>query len=205
MADNRGTYHLTNNPDIYEPARNNNFEFQMPFFANDVLLKAGIDTGTAPQSDDYIKNAQEVIRVAVESSSVPHFTLGTIEVKRGNNTAKFAGLPAFASSSLVVKDYISVDSGYSNPKDVMMAWQALAYDVRSEKIHRASNYKRTCTLVEYSPDYEIVRKWTLEGCWVSEVSEDPFTSENEGQRKFTATIVYDRAYPVNTKVVSAAA
>ena len=117
-------------------------------------------------------------------------------MKRGNNVAKFAGLPTFNSHSLTVKDYISINSGYSNPKDVLMAWQALAYDVRSEKIRRASNYKRTCTLTEYSPDYEIVRQWTLEGCWCKEVSEDNFTSENEGQRKITATIEFDKAYPV---------
>lgn len=192
MPDTRGTYHLTNNPDIYEPARNNNFEFLVTGI--DSLLKAGVDRETANESD-YIKNGQEALRVAVESSSVPHFALGVIEVKRGNNTAKFAGLPTFQSASITLKDYISVNSGYSNPKDVMLAWQALAYDVRSEKISRSNVYKRTCTLTEYSPDYEIVRQWTLEGCWCSEVSEDPFSTENEGQRRFTATIVFDKAYP----------
>ena len=201
MADNRGTYHLTDNPDIYEPARNNNFEFRVTGLGD--LLKAGVDKAIVRDSD-YIKNGQEVLRVAVESSSVPHFELSVIEVKRGNNTAKFVGLPTFASGSLTLKDYISIDSGYSNPKDVMMAWQALAYDVRSEKVSRASVYKKTCTLVEYSPDYEVVREWTLEGCWCRVVSEDPYTTESEGQRKFTAEIVYDRAYPVSSGVVQAA-
>ena len=199
--DTRGTYHLTNNPDIYEPARNNNFEFLVTGI--DSLLKAGVDEATARETD-YIKNGQEALRVAVESSSVPHFELGVIEVKRGNNTAKYAGLPTFSSGSLTLKDYISVDSGYSNPKDVMMAWQALAYNVRTEKVSRASVYKKTCTLTEYSPDYEIVRQWTLEGCWCSAVSEDAFTTESEGQRKFTATIVYDRAYPVSNVEVNPA-
>ena len=201
MPDTRGTYHLTNNPDIYEPARNNNFEFLVTGIDN--LLRAGVDAETARETD-YIKNGQEALRVAVESSSVPHFSLGVIEVKRGNNTAKYAGLPTFQSGSLTLKDYISVNSGYSNPKDVMLAWQALAYNVRSEKISRASVYKKTCTLTEYSPDYEVVRQWTLEGCWCSEVSEDNFSTENEGQRRFTATIVFDRAYPIVPEEVSAA-
>ena len=201
MPDTRGTFHLTNNPDIYEPARNNNFEFLVTGIED--FVKAGVDSATIKDSD-YIKNGQEILRCAVESSSVPHFALGIIEVKRGNNTAKFAGLPTFQSGSLVVKDYVSINSGYSNPKDVMMAWQARAYDVRSEKIARASAYKRTCTLTEYSSDYQVIRQWKLEGCWCSEVSEDPFTSENEGQRKFTATIVYDRAYPVAEAIVNPA-
>ena len=202
MPDTRGTYHLTSNPDIYEPARNNNFEFLVNGI--DSILKAGV-AGTLVSDSDYIKNGGEVLRVAVEASSVPNFELGTIEVKRGNNTAKFAGLPTFASGSLTVKDYISADSGYSNPKDVMLAWQALAYNVRTEKISRASVYKKNCTLTEYAPDNEtIVRQWTLEGCWCSAVSEDNFSTESEGQRRFTATIIYDRAYPVSTKTVSAA-
>lgn len=193
-VDNRGTYHITDYPDIYEPARNNNFEFLIPEeFKNDkTILKSGLEKSIS--DNDYIKNGQEVVRVAVESSSVPHFKLGIIEVKRGNNTAKFAGLPTFDSGSLVVKDFISVNAYYSNPKDVLMAWQALAYNVKSEKISRASVYKKTCKLVEYSPDWNIVRQWTLEGCWVSEISEDAFTTESEGKRTFTATIVYDKAY-----------
>ena len=197
MADNRGTYHITDNNDIYEPARNNNFEFQITGI--DGILKAGTDVSSI-QANDYIKNGEEVVRVAVEASSVPHVSLGVIEVKRGNNTAKFAGLPTFANGTLTLKDYISIDSGYSNPKDVLMAWQALAYDVRTEKISRAKNYKKTCYLTEYSPDWEIVREWTLEGCWVSEVSEEAFTTESEGKRTFTATIVYDKAYPTREAV-----
>lgn len=199
MADNRGTYHITDNNDIYEPARNNNFEFLIPNL--DGILKAGTDESHV-QENDYVKNGQEVVRVAVESSSVPHFSLGIIEVKRGNNTAKFAGLPTFSNGSLTVKDYISINAGYSNPKDVLLAWQALAYNVRTEKISRAANYKKTCTLTEYSPDWEIVRQWTLEGCWVSEISEDAFTTESEGKRTFTATIVYDKAYPVRETAVA---
>lgn len=194
MADNKGTYHITDNNDIYEPARNNNFEFIVAGI--DGILKAGTDQSVINEND-YIKNGQEVLRVAVESASVPNFQLGTIEVKRGNTTAKFAGVPTFSSGSLVVKDYISIDSGYSNPKDILLAWQALAYDVRTEQVHRAKNYKRTGTLIEWDPAYKtIVRKWTIEGAWVSEVSEDAFSTENEGQRKITATIVYDKAYPV---------
>ena len=191
--DTFGTYHITSQPDIYEPARNNNFAFFIPDFKN--ILRAGVAKDTAQQSDYIVDNSQEVLKVAVDSSSVPHFALGVVEVSRGNNKAKFAGLPTFQSGNLVIKDFISVKAGYANPKDIMMAWQALAYDVRSEKISRASEYKRTCTLVEYSPDWTPIRTWIIEGCWVSEVSEDPFNYESEGKRTFTATIVYDRAYP----------
>ena len=38
-----------------------------------------------------------------------------------------------------------------------------------------NKYKKDCMLVEYSPDYEeILRTWTLKGCWVSAISESEF-------------------------------
>ena len=77
-----------------------------------------------------------------------------------------------------------------------MAWQALVFDVNSEAIHMSSNYKKTCYLYEYTPDYEtVIRSWRLEGCWVSDLSEDDFSNEEEGKKQVTATIVFDKAIP----------
>ena len=56
-----------------------------------------------------------------------------------------------------------------------------------------ADYKKTCTLVEYTQDYEQIRSWTLYGCWISSLSEDDFDKENDGKRQIRATIVYDRA------------
>jgi hypothetical protein len=55
------------------------------------------------------------------------------------------------------------------------------------------DYKKNCTLIEYTQDYEQVRSWTLYGCWVKGLSEDSFDRENDGKRAITATIEYDRA------------
>lgn len=201
MADsnNKGAFHITNNNSIYEPARNNTFEFLFP--ANlDGIVKAGVSSDSA-QSDEYIKNAQEVLRVAVEASSVPGSKLGIIEIKKGNTIAKFADVPTYESGTLTIKDFVSENTGYSSPKDVLLAWKALAFDDKSEKIFRASNYKRTCGLIEYTPDWKPIRQWTLEGCWISEVSEENFSTESDGKRTFSATLVYDRAYPVRVGTV----
>lgn len=188
MANNFGTYHLADNNALFEPARSNNFEFIVTDI--DSLLKAGVDEATAT-SRDYIENGQDIIRVSVVSTSVPHFTLGTIDVKRGNNTMHFAGVPTFNDGSLKVNDYIG-----ARTKDVLLAWQSLAYDVKSEKINFASNYKKDCQLVEYSPDYsQVIRSWTLKGCWISALSEGDFDNESNTKREVTATIVYDKAIP----------
>ena len=186
MPNEYGTYHIADNPNLYEPARSNNFELVVTGI--DELLQAGVDANTATESD-YIINGQETIRVSVLSSSVPHFELDVIDVKRGNNTAHFAGVPTFSNTTLVVNDYMG-----ARTKDVLMAWQGLAYDVRSEKVRLASNYKKDCVLYEYTPDFDtVIRYWEIKGAWVSNITESEFSNETNDKREVTATIVYDRA------------
>lgn len=189
MAENMGTYHLAANPTLYEPARSNNFEFVVMDI--DSILRAGAKD-TNPSDSDYIVNGQETLRVSVVSSSVPHFNLGVIDVKRGNNTMHVAGVPTFENHTLVLNDYMG-----ARTKSVILAWQALAYDVRTEKVHRMNQYKKDCYLYEYSPDYEeVIRKWRMVGCWVQNITEDPFSNETNDKRTLTVTIVYDKAIPM---------
>ena len=58
-----------------------------------------------------------------------------------------------------------------------------------------ADYKKDCTLIEYTPDYKQVRYWELKGCWISELSEEPFDMNNGDKREISATIQYDRAIP----------
>lgn len=183
-----GTYHLAGNPELYEPSRNNAFEFLVTGI--DKLLSAGVLKEEATK-DDYFSNIQDVIKLSVAESSVPHFDLDVIEVKRGNSTMKFAGTPTFSEGTLKCNDYVG-----ARTKDILLAWQALAYDVANDVVALAGNYKKDCQLVEYAPDYSrVVRKWTLKGCWVKSLSEGSFTHDSQDKRSIDVTIVYDRAIP----------
>ena len=55
------------------------------------------------------------------------------------------------------------------------------------------DYKKVCVLKEYTQDYELVRTWTLEGCFITKLTEGDFDRENDGKRKITVEISYDRA------------
>jgi hypothetical protein len=74
-----------------------------------------------------------------------------------------------------------------------MAWQYLAYNPHTGKGGRMKDYKKTCTLCEYTQDYELIRKWTLYGVFIFKLSEDEFDRENDGKRKITAEFSYDKA------------
>lgn len=189
--------HISTNLANYEAARSGFFTLLVDLAPSNsttptAMLKATFngDPASAQDTTDKIsaETVQELIKLNVLSFDVPHFELNTIEYKRGNDTVKFAGTPTFSSGSLKVDDIVGVDT-----KSVLMAWQALAYNVHTRKGGRMKDYKRDCTLIEYTQDYEQVRQWKLYGCWVKNLSEDAFDRENDGKRAITATIEYDRA------------
>ena len=185
QGDKIGTYHLADNPNLYEPQRTNNFEFLIMDI--DGITRAGM-TGTEADNVRTIPNAQEILRLSVSQARVPHFSQSTIEVKRGNSTLKYAGVPTFESGTIVINDYIGAAA-----KEAIMAWQNLSYNVSTEKVGLAQDYKKDCKLLEYSPDYQLVRTWILHGCWVSNITEGTYDSNSNGMQTLTCTIQYDYA------------
>lgn len=178
-----GAWHLADNPDLYEIQRTNNFDFVVTGLNN--LLRPSV---SSTSENAYIKNAQDVLRISVVESSIPHFTQSVIEIKRGNTTIKAAGVPTYDSGTLRLYDFIGADT-----KSALMGWQALSFNEANEKVGRMSAYKKDCELVEYAPDHTIVRYWILKGCWISGLSEDSRSYDSNNRSVITATITYDKA------------
>lgn len=189
MSNSLSAQHISTNLANYEAARSSFFSLIVDDIDN--IIKAsftGSNQSDAAESDK-IAQAQEILKLNVVKAKVPHFELGELEYRRGNDVVKFAGLPTFQSGDIVVDDVVGMDT-----KSILMAWQGLAYNVHTRKGGRMKDYKKTCTLVEYTQDFEQIRSWTLYGCWVKTLSESDFDKENTGdKRQITATIVYDRA------------
>lgn len=180
-----GTYHLADNPQLFEVQRQNNFEFVVTDI--DGIIRAGA-LGT--ESNAKINNAQEMLRLSVTKAFVPHFTQEVVNIKRGNSTLKYAGVPSFPEGSIDFNDYIGADI-----KSILKAWQNLSYNVRTEKVGSldVTNYKKDCYLIEYTPDYRKVRTWRLYGCWISSLSEGEYTSDSGDKHQISCTIQYDSA------------
>lgn len=179
-GDKLGTYYLTDNPKHYEIQRGNNFVF----YVNGLSKSFNIVNNKYAE-----ENADDVLKLSVNKASIPHFKQNAITVKRGNNTMKFAGAPEFSAGDIQLNDYIGAGT-----KDVLLAWQSKSYDVRTEKVGLASDYKRDAYLLEYTPDYQLVRTWKLMGCWISGLSEDPYSHDSADKHQITATIEYDKAW-----------
>ncbi len=179
--------HISTNLANYEAARSGFFTFIVDDI--DGIIKASYkgDREKAGENDR-IPHAQEYLKLNVTQASVPHFSLGVLEYRRGNEQVKFAGVPTFDAGTIAVDDVVGLDT-----KSILMAWHSLAYDVHTRKGGRMKDYKKTCTLCEYTQDYELIRSWTLYGCWISDLSESEFNKESDDKRSISATIQYDRA------------
>lgn len=179
--------HISTNLANYEAARSGFFTFIVDDIDGIVKSTYAGRKENAPLTER-IPNAQEYLKLNVLKSSVPHFSLETLTYRRGNEIVKFAGVPSWEAGTIVVEDVVGLDT-----KSILMAWQGLAYDIHTRKGGRMVNYKKTCTLVEYTQDYEPIRSWTLYGCWISNIGEDDFDKESDGKRTISVTIEYDRA------------
>lgn len=149
---------------ILEPMRNNNFEVTIPSLAN---------------GDNFT--------LSVASYSAPQINVSTINVSYANSKVKFAGLPEFPDSTIILNDYISMDT-----QDTIMAWHDMVYDPLTDEIGYAKDYKKDGILTEYTAKGDFVRQWILQGCWPSQISLGDFNQEGGSVRQITVTLTYDK-------------
>lgn len=187
MSNSLSAKHISTNLANYEAARTGFFSLIVDDIDN-IVSAAFSGDPSAATANDKIARAQETLKLNVIKAPVPHFNLDVLKYKRGNDTVTFAGTPEYTSGSITVDDVVGMDT-----KSILMAWQALAYNVYTRKGGRMKDYKKNCTLIEYTQDFEQVRSWTLYGCWINNISESEFDKENDGKRQITADIQYDRA------------
>lgn len=159
---------------ILEPMRNNNFEVTIPSLANG-----------------------DNLTLSVASYSAPQINVSTIQAAYANSKVKFAGLPEFPDSSIVLNDYISMDT-----QDTIMAWHKLVYDPETDVIGYAKDYKKDGILTEYTAKGDFVRQWILQGCWPSQVSLGDFNQEGGSIRQITLVLTYDKLFKDKSQTIS---
>ena len=178
---------ISENLSSYEAARSGFF----------ILVVDGLDDLLKPnyrgeaenaEDSDRIKKAQETLKLSVTKCPVPHFEIATNEYRRGNDVVKFAGVPTWNGGTITVADYVGLDT-----KSLLMSWLYKAYNPHTRKGGRMKDYKKSATLCEYTQDYELIRTWTIEGMFITKITEDDFDKENDGPRKLNVEFVFDRA------------
>lgn len=182
--------HIATNLENYEAARSNFFVFTVNNLSNllNTNYTGGLDNA---ERDDFMNTtyAEQSLRLNVTTASIPSYSVSVLTYKRGNDIVRFAGAPSWAESgNITVDDVVGLDT-----KSILYAWLRLAYDPHTTKGGRMKDYKKTCTLMEYTQDYKLIRKWTIEGCFITALEENEFNRESDEKRSIRATFTFDRA------------
>lgn len=175
-------YHMAASPDLYEVQKSNAFKF----------FVTGLDPLVSPVTGEIIPNAADVLKQSTFSFEAPSFTQEPITVRLGNTVNKTAGTPTFSDGSLNLHDFVGVAT-----YDVLYAWQALSFSIKTGRVGLASEYKKTAYLLEYTTDFsKVVRVWKLSGVWVTNLKKDGFdNSANAQEVKIQCSLSYDWAEP----------
>ena len=180
-----GAYHMIDDDD-YEPQRSNNFEVHI--YGMDALRS--VQGNWTYEANDI----QDCLTLSAVSFAGISTTVSPITIPYGNTKMKFAGLPEIGDSDIVYTDYIG-----KNTERIIAAWHAQVFNPNTEKIGRASTYKKSGVLIETAPDGRSARMWLLKGCWPSSVRYGDYSYDSNGQvRQITMTLTYDIAIPLDT-------
>jgi hypothetical protein len=177
-----GAYHMIGDNN-WEPQRTNNFEVQFPNLGDLTTIDQGIALPT---------NASELLTLSVKSVSYPSTSVGKLTVSYGNNSINFAGKPEYGDVTIVVNDFIGIQT-----ERILMGWHKRVYDPKNETIGWASQYKRDGYLFEYSPDGTVVRRTQLRGCFPGNVEPGDFDNDNNEIRQISVTFYVDVAIPLD--------
>jgi hypothetical protein len=177
-----GAYHMIGN-DNWEPQRTNNFEIHI--YGLNSLISA--DKGLKMPS-----NSGQYLTLATKSVGDLGIDISPIAVDYGNNAINFAGKPSYNSISITFNDYVGLET-----ERIIAAWHRLVYDPKTQKIGRASVYKKSAHLLEFSPDGAFRKCWELKGCFPTSVSYGGYDQSGGSVREISVTLSIDYALPLD--------
>lgn len=177
-----GAYHMIG-VDEWEPQRTNNFEIHI--YGLDALTSA--HKGLKMPS-----NAGQFLTLATKDVGDLGISVDPISVDYGNNAVKFAGKPSYDSISINFNDFVGIET-----ERIIAAWHRLVYDPQTQKVGRASAYKKSAHLLEFSPDGAYRKCWKLLGCFPTSVSYGGYDQGGGSVRNISVTLSIDYAIPLD--------
>jgi len=177
-----GAYHMIGN-DNWEPQRTNNFEIHI----------YGLEQLTSV--DKSIKmpaNSNKFLTLATKSVGDLGLNVGILDVDYGNNKVHFAGKPDYSSLSVTFNDFVGLET-----ERIIAAWHKLVYNPKTQQVGRASVYKKTAHLLEFSPDGDYRKTWEIYGCFPSDISYGGYDQAGGNTREISVTLSIDYALPLD--------
>lgn len=160
--------------------------------------------GDIRRNNNFVVNIEGVtdnnnLELIIQKAFLPQVSLNVLELRHGNDALKFAGVATWAGGEITILDILNKDE-----LDAVLAWVKQGYDWVDGAIGIAygdNGYKKTGFIAEYAADGKYIRRWNIDGMWISkldlgqldatsgEMKEISFSIEIDPPRQFAP--VYD--------------
>jgi len=129
------------------------------------------------------------ISFLLTSFDLPKEQTDSFKANYWNDSVNLAGKTNYETTQMVIKDAINYDT-----EKQFLQWRLRVFNPKTGKVGYAEDYKCNAKVKEYSPSGDIIREWTIIGCWPSSVDYGSLTYAEDGEKTITVTITYDKGY-----------
>lgn len=155
-----GASHFTDNAN-WEPQRDSHWELVINL--SELVFPDNMNSSRR----SFTQNDANIIRLAVQTVSLPALSVSPQPIKRGNEQVFIATNPTVGGSvSLTCIDSIGYDI-----QNMLLDWFRLIYNFDGDKLMGlAVNYKTTASLLVFAPDASVMRSWDVYGLFPTNIS-----------------------------------
>jgi hypothetical protein len=157
--------HIAATAGTFEPQRQNNFSVEFAIGASD----------------------KDIIVMSHQGFPLPKESNEEVTIPYQNETRYVAGKYAVDAGTLVLTDYVDVDT-----RGAIMRWRKMVYDPATGIVGLAKDYKKTGYIVMTAPDGTRTRVCKLKGSWPQAVDGGELTMDASDKVTMSVTIRYDK-------------
>jgi hypothetical protein len=133
---------------------------------------------------------REVLELSLSKGFLPKEMNEPIAIHYLNEIVYVAGKTSYEEGTIEVIDYVD-----QNTANVLASWRQLVYQAQTGFIGPASAYKKRGTVVLFSTDGTVERKFDLIGMWPHTVDFGTLDMASSETLKAIVTIRFDKAIP----------
>jgi hypothetical protein len=126
------------------------------------------------------------LELIVQQAFLPKVSLNVLNLQHGNDSKKFAGVATWEGGQLNIIDVLS-----QNELTALLAWFKQTYNWKKGTIGTAEKYKKKGYITEYASDGKYIRRWELEGMWISDFDFGQLDAQAGELKQIAATIQID--------------
>lgn len=147
----------------------------------------------------------EALAFVAHTCNAPTLTFdGGPEIKRMNETYKFAGNPTWNDITCNFYDFIrNSSSGEEGAGDILYKWASMIYNPLTGQEGYKTQYGTSATLAQIDPAGNIIRAWNMFGIWPSSINFGDGLDYGSGEGcEISAVFKYDLAIKVTDSKTS---